>query len=116
MKFFFSPGRLALFALAALFCIAGCQKTPTQIAKDTNQAGTQDQSTDPATANLAPVETASNSAAPSSPAASPAAGSAPAPAQTPAPAQAPAQASSASSETQSAQPPVPCVSPTQVLG
>jgi hypothetical protein len=40
MSYFLSPGRLALFGLAALLCIAGCHKNAAQIASDTNQAGT----------------------------------------------------------------------------
>src|SRR5208337_4985380 len=51
-------GLLPLLALAAFLCTAGCHKNPAQIAADATQAGTQDQSTDPAAANLVPVEAA----------------------------------------------------------
>ena len=66
MRILLSSGRLALFGLALVFCISGCHKNPTLTPADNNQAGTLDQSSDPASANLAPVSSNSGSPAPES--------------------------------------------------
>ena len=55
---------LPLLTLAVTLYAAGCHSNPAVIAPDNNQAGTQDQATDPAAANLAPVSTGSSNAAP----------------------------------------------------
>jgi hypothetical protein len=81
----FAP--FALLALAVLMSTAGCKSNPNanngQNAADT---GTQDASSDPASANLAPVSTTDNSAQAATPAPGPAPASAGAPQSAPPPA------------------------------
>ena len=50
---------LLLLVLAVSLCAAGCHSNPAAVAPDNSQAGTQDQATDPAASNLAPVSTGS---------------------------------------------------------
>ena len=80
MKVLPRVGLFALPFLAIALCVTGCHKTAAQIAADTNQAGTQDQATDPASANLVPVEAATTPAAAPGSATSSPAPSSPAPA------------------------------------
>ena len=61
MSHFPGFGRLPLLALGVVFLAAGCHKNQDQ--NTANQAGVQDTS-DPASANLAPVSTNTSSAAP----------------------------------------------------
>ena len=57
-------GRLPMLALTVALCAAGCHKNQDQTAATLNPASAQDQTSDPASANLAPAD--SNAAAPAS--------------------------------------------------
>jgi hypothetical protein len=103
MKHFSSFGQLALLSLPIFLGMAACHKTPSGVAAAATQAGTQDQASDPASANLVPVGAPKPSAATS-------AGT---PSTNPATA-APATQSSAQQSSQSNSPaPVPCITPAQ---
>ena len=103
MKQIPSFGLLALLSLPLVLGVAGCHKTPAEVATAATQAGTQDQSSDPASANLVPV---------SEPAPTPAI-SATTPSTGSAPATSSAQQSAQPAAQQSTQAPVPCVTPAQ---
>ena len=62
MSHLFRLARFFLLPLAIALSTAGCHKDPALAQADNNQAGTQDQASDPAAANLVPV--ADNSGAP----------------------------------------------------
>ena len=57
-------GQLPLLALAAVLFTTGCHKNPSLVAADNSQPGAQDQASDPASANLAPVAANSGGQAP----------------------------------------------------
>src|ERR1035438_219439 len=57
-------GRLPLLVLATMFCTVGCRANQDQTAAIAGQNGTQDQASDPASANLAPISTDSSTQAP----------------------------------------------------
>src|ERR1035441_9402717 len=57
-------GRLPLLVLATMLCTVGCRANQDQTAANSGQNGTQDQPSDPASANLAPVSTDSSAQAP----------------------------------------------------
>ena len=57
-------GPLPLLALATMLCTLGCRANQDQNAANSGQNGTQDQASDPAAANLAPVSTDSSAQAP----------------------------------------------------
>ncbi|MGD0735580.1 MAG: hypothetical protein ABR976_10555 [Terracidiphilus sp.] len=60
MNRFLKFATLPLLTLAVMLSIAGCKSNQDQTAATTSQASTPDQSGDPASANLAPVSTASS--------------------------------------------------------
>jgi hypothetical protein len=64
MSYFPRFGLLPLLAMTVVLGATGCPLSQNQAAAGTNQAGTQDQSSDPAAANLAPVSTDSGAQAP----------------------------------------------------
>ncbi len=55
MSHFFRYARFALLPLAIALSTAGCHKDPGLVQADNNQAGAQDQSSDPSAANLPPA-------------------------------------------------------------
>lgn len=55
MKHFYGFVLLAGLSLPLIVGVIGCHKTPAQVAAAAAQAGTQDQASDPASANLVPV-------------------------------------------------------------
>ena len=57
-------GQLPLLALVAVFFTTGCHKDPSLVAADNSQAGAQNQATDPAANNSAPVAANSGAQAP----------------------------------------------------
>src|ERR1700685_2917340 len=55
MSHFFKLARFSLLPLAIALSVAGCRKDPALVQADNNEAGTQDQSSDPSAANLPPA-------------------------------------------------------------
>ncbi len=64
MKHFLKAERFLLFPLAIALSAAGCHKDQATAQPDNNQASTQDQSTDPAAANLPPAPDNSSTQSP----------------------------------------------------
>jgi hypothetical protein len=64
MSHLFRHARFALLPLAIVLSTTGCHKNPALVQADNNQAGAQDQASDPAATNLPPA--ADNSGAPES--------------------------------------------------
>ena len=57
MSHLFRLARFALLPLAIALSTAGCHKDPALAQADNNQAGAQEQGSDPAAANLPPFQT-----------------------------------------------------------
>ena len=64
MRRFFRLACFLAFPMATVLSVAGCQKDQAAVQPDNNQASTQDQSTDPAAANLPPAPDNSGTQAP----------------------------------------------------
>ena len=63
MNYFSRFAALPLLTLAAALCMTGCPKSQDQAAAADNQAAPQDQSSDPASANLAPADSTTSAPA-----------------------------------------------------
>ena len=64
MNLFLRFGRLPVLALATVLCTLGCHANQDQTAANSGQNGTQDQASDPASANMAPASADSGAQAP----------------------------------------------------